>query len=72
MDVHGIIPTTEITILKLTILVIKGIWLITLGESVAVYKNIYTAHIIIIGIKILSIESIVVHRKIPTTHVTHF
>ena len=53
MAVCGTISSTNITIFNLTIHILKGTLFITLGESVDVYKTIYTTHISLIGIPIM-------------------
>ena len=48
--VHITTSNTYITLFNIPIHILKGTWIITLGESVAVYKTIYTTNIIEIKI----------------------
>ena len=51
VDVHITVSTIHIKIFNIPIHIIKLTWFITFGESVSVYKTIYTTHINILQIK---------------------
>ena len=72
VPVRRTICITYITLFNIPIHILKGNLIVTLGESVAVYKTRSTTYITIIGITILLRDNVVVHRKMPTTNVTHF